>query len=143
MTLHAEIAGTVATPHIEDLAGRKLSTGDPLLELVNTENMVVDVAVSERDVKLLRVGAPTYIKLESFPATTFRGTVSVISPAGQLVGDNLVFFARIAVPNPSGELKSGMQGLGKIRVGIRPLGYVIFRDAALWAWSKLWSWFSW
>ena len=143
MTLHAEIAGTVTTPHIENLVGRKLSTGDSLLELVNTENMVVDVAVSERDVKLLKVGAPTYIKLESFPETTFRGTVNVISPAGQLIGDNRVFFARIAVSNPSGDLKSGMQGLGKIRVGFRPLGYVIFRDAALWMWSKLWNWFGW
>jgi multidrug efflux pump subunit AcrA (membrane-fusion protein) len=133
----------VATPHIENLVGKKLSTGDPLIELVNTQSVIVDITVSEQDLKLLKVGAPTYIKLDSFPSTTFRGTVSVISPAGQLVGDNRVFFARIDVPNPDGDLRSGMQGFGKIRVGIRPLGYVIFRDAALWTWSKLWNWFSW
>jgi GAF domain-containing protein/multidrug resistance efflux pump len=142
-TVHAEIAGVVATPHVEDLAGKKLSSGDPLVELVSTENVVVDVAVPERDVELLKTGAPVNIKLESFPTATFNGTVSVISPSGKVEGDSHVFFARVAVPNPAGDLRPGMQGLGKIRVGTRPLGYVLFRDSALWIWSKLWSWFSW
>jgi RND family efflux transporter MFP subunit len=142
-TLHAEIAGVIATPHVEDLVGKKLSSGDPLVELVSTNQMVVDVAVPERDVELLKAGASANIKLESFPATTFRGTVSVISPSAKSVGEAHAFFARIAVPNPRGDLRPGMQGFAKIRVGMRPLGYVLFRDPALWAWSKLWNWFSW
>ncbi|MBB5343795.1 GAF domain-containing protein [Tunturibacter empetritectus] len=142
-TVHAEIAGVVATPHVEDLVGKKLSSGDSLVELVSTENVVVDVAVPERDVELLRTGAPANIKLESFPTATFNGTVSVVSPSGKAMGDVHVFFARVAVPNPKGDLRPGMQGLGKIRVGMRPLGYVLFRDAALWTWSRLWSWFGW
>jgi hypothetical protein len=36
-----------------------------------------------------------------------------------------------------------MQGFSKIRAGLRPLGYVIFRDIAVWAWAKLWAWFGW
>ncbi len=141
-TLHAEIAGVVATPHVEDLVGKKLSSGDPLIELVSTESVVVDVAVLERDVELLKTGASANIKLESFPTATFHGTVSVISPSGKTVGEDHVFFARVAVPNPKGDIRPGMQGLGKIRIGARPLGYVLFRDAALWIWSKLWNWFS-
>jgi RND family efflux transporter MFP subunit len=143
MTLHAAIAGMVATPHVEDLVGKKLLSGDPLIELVSTDNMIVDVAVSERDVELLKTGAPATIKLESFPTETFRGTVNVISPSGQIMGDSRVFFARIDVANPDGNLKPGMQGLGKVRIGARPLGYVLFRGPALWLWSKLWNWFSW
>jgi GAF domain-containing protein len=57
MTVRAEVAGVVATPHVENLVGKKLSNGDPLIELVNTEKVIVDVAVPERDVVLLRVGA--------------------------------------------------------------------------------------
>jgi hypothetical protein len=81
--------------------------------------------------------------LESFPTETFHGTVDVISPSGQIVGDGRVFFARIDVANPDGDLRPGMQGIGKVRVGARPLGYVLFRSPALWLWSKLWNWFSW
>jgi RND family efflux transporter MFP subunit len=143
MTLRAQMAGVVATPYVEDLAGRKLSLGDPIMEVVSTDSVSVDVAVPERDVSLLRVGDPARVKLESFPARTFSGRVGVVSPASQVVGDDRAFYARIMVPNPDGRLRSGMQGYGKIRTGLRPLGYVLFRDPALWAWAKLWGWFGW
>lgn len=143
MTLRAQMSGVVATPYVEDLAGRKVSLGDPLMEVVSTDRVSVDVAVPERDVSLLRVGDPARVKLESFPTRTFSGRVGVVSPASQVVGDDRTFYARINVPNPQGRLRSGMQGYGKIRTGMRPLGYVLFRDPALWAWSKLWGWFGW
>ena len=142
-TLRAQIAGVVATPYVEDLAGRKLSLGDPIMELVSTESVSVDVAVPERDISLLRVGDPARVKLDSFPARTFGGTVGVVSPATQVIGDDRAFYARITVPNPQGRLRSGMQGYGKIRTGLRPLGYVLFRTPALWMWAKLWGWFGW
>jgi multidrug resistance efflux pump len=89
-TVRANIDGLVATPHPEDLAGRKVATGDPMIDLVKTAQTTVDVAIAERDVTLLRAGDPASIKLESFPARTFRGTVSVVSPEGQVVGENRV-----------------------------------------------------
>ncbi|HVT97408.1 MAG TPA: efflux RND transporter periplasmic adaptor subunit, partial [Acidobacteriaceae bacterium] len=143
MTLRAQVAGVVATPHVENLAGRKLALGDPIMEIVSTQNVVADVAVPERDISLLRVGDSARVKLEAFPTQTFSGTVNVVSPAGQVVGENRAFYARVAVPNPDGHLRPGMQGFGKVRTGLRPLGYVIFRDPALWVWSKLWGWFGW
>jgi multidrug resistance efflux pump len=143
MTLRAQAAGIVATPHVENLVGRKLALGDPIMEVVSTENVIADVAVPERDITLLRVGDPARVKLEAFPTRTFSGIVNVVSPAGQVVGDNRAFYARIAVPNPEGSLRPGMQGFGKVRAGMRPLGYVLFRDPALWLWSKVWGWFGW
>jgi RND family efflux transporter MFP subunit len=143
MTLRAQVAGVVATPHIENLAGRKLALGDPIMEIVSTEDVVADVAVPERDISLLRVGDSARVKLEAFPTQTFSGVVNVVSPAGQVAGESRAFYARIAVPNPDGNLRPGMQGFGKVRTGLRPLGYVIFRDPALWVWSKLWGWFGW
>jgi len=142
-TVRANIDGLVATPHPEDMVGRKVATGDPMVDLVRTAQTIVDVAVPEREVTLVRAGDPASIKLESFPLQTFRGTVSVVSPVGQVVGDNRVFYARIAVPNEDGSLRPGMQGFSKIRTGLRPLGYVLFRDIAVWAWSKFWTWFGW
>ncbi|MBB5341515.1 efflux RND transporter periplasmic adaptor subunit [Tunturiibacter gelidoferens] len=142
-TLRSEIAGVVATPHVEDLVGKKLSNGDPVVELVSTASVVVDVAVLERDVALVRPGAEAVVKLESFPTVTFRGRVDVVSPSGTTVGDKHLFFARVELPNADGRLRPGMQGTGKVRVGLRPLGYVLFRDPALWVWSTLWNWFAW
>ena len=43
MTIQAEIPATVVTPHVENLVGRKVSVGDPLLQLARMENVIVDV----------------------------------------------------------------------------------------------------
>ncbi|HEX4006847.1 MAG TPA: GAF domain-containing protein [Acidobacteriaceae bacterium] len=142
-TVRAAMEGIVETPHPENLAGRKVAAGDSLLDLIRTSESMVDVAIPQQDVTLVQAGDPASIKLESFPTQTFRGTVSVVSPAGEVVGEDRVFYARIAVPNPDGSLRPGMQGFSKIHTGLRPLGYVMFRDIAVWTWAKLWTWFGW
>ena len=142
-SVRSHIDGLVATPQVEDLAGRKVSTGDAMMDLIRTSDATVDLAVPESDVSLLRAGDPASIKLESFPARTFSGTVTVISPTAQVVGDSRFFFARVAIANPDGSLRPGMQGFGKVRAGMRPFGYVLFRDPAVWVWQKLWDWFGW
>jgi len=142
-TIRANIDGIVATAHPENLTGRKVTTGDDLVDLIRTSEAIVDVSIPQRNVALVRASNPVSVKLESFPARTFRGTVRVVSPAGQVVGEDRVFYARVAVPNADGSLRPGMQGFCKIRAGLQPLGYVLFRDVSAWMWAKLWAWFGW
>jgi len=141
--LRAQIEGVVATPHPEDLTGKMLTAGSPIMELVDTSTVTVDVAVPERDVALIHPGANAGVKLESFPARTFHGKVVIVSPRGEVQGDGRVYFARVEVPNAGGEIRAGMQGRSKISTDWHPAGYVLFRGFGIWAWSKLWSWFGW
>jgi len=67
----------------------------------------------------------------------------VVSPKSQVEGDQRYFYARVSVPNGNGSMRPGMQGRGKISVGWRPVGYVLFRRPAMWIYSKLWSWLGW
>jgi RND family efflux transporter MFP subunit len=141
--IRAPIAGWVTTPHIEDFTGRHLNAGETFGEIIDSSQSGVDVALDEQDVGLVRAGARGAIKLESFPNRTFRGDVSVVSPRSQVEGDKRFFYARVTVPNADGLLRPGMQGRGKISVGLRPVGFVILRRPALWAYAKLWSWLGW
>lgn len=141
--LRSPIDGLVATPYVEDSVGRDLKPGDTLLEIVDTSRASVDVAVDENDVSLLRPGQKASVKLEGFPTRTFRGELMVVSPKGELQGDERVFFARVSVPNREGLIRAGMQGRGKIITAWRPAGEVFFRRPAMWLWSKIWSWFGW
>jgi RND family efflux transporter MFP subunit len=141
--IRSPIDGVVATPHIESLVGRKLKFGDTFAEIVDNSQALVDVTIDERDVSLVHSGQGTRIKLDGFPARTFRGEVVIVSPQGQLRGDDRVFYARVSVPNNDGALRSGMQGLGKVSTGWRPAGVVLFRRIAMWGWGKLWDWFGW
>ena len=141
--LRSPIDGVVATPHIEDMAGRRLQFGDSLAEVVDASHAVVDVAIDETDASLLRAGAHSVVKLNSYPTRTFRGTVAVVSPMGALQGDSRVFFARVSVPNADNAIRTGMEGRGKVSVGWYPAGYVIFRHAGMWLYQHIWAWFGW
>lgn len=139
--LRSPIEGVIATPHIENMVGRRLQYGDSFAEVLDTSHAVVDVAIDDTDSSLLRTGSRAAIKLNGFPTRVFRGNVEVVSPKGTLVGDSRVFFARVAIPNPSGDIRAGMEGRGKVRVGWYPSGYVLFRSPLVWLYSRIWSWF--
>jgi len=142
-SIRSPIDGIVATPQLENMVGRKLKVGESFVDIVDNSLSLVDVSVAEADVSLLRNGDPASLKLDGFPERTFHGEVAVVSPASAVQNDEHVFFARVSVPNPTGALRSGMQGRGKVSTGWRPAGVVIFRRPAMWIWSKLWDWFGW
>jgi RND family efflux transporter MFP subunit len=141
--LRAPIEGVVATPHVEEFAGRKLEPGDSFAEVVDASQAVIDVAVDDTDAGLLKAGQRAVVKLNSFPTRTFHGQVAVVSPKGTMLHDGSVFYARVAVPNEQGVIRSGMEGRGKVRVGWSPSGYVFFRRPFLWMYGKIWYWLGW
>ncbi|HTA58518.1 MAG TPA: GAF domain-containing protein [Candidatus Baltobacteraceae bacterium] len=141
--LRSPIEGVVATPHVEEFAGRKLEPGDSFAEVVDTSQAVIDVAVDDADAGLLKAGQSAVVKLNSYPTRTFHGGVAVVSPKGTMLHDGTVFFARVAVPNEQGVIRAGMEGRGKVRVGWSPSGYVFFRRPFLWLYAKIWYWLGW
>jgi RND family efflux transporter MFP subunit len=141
--LTSPIDGVIATPHIENLVGTHLTTDDVFAEIVDTRQAMVDVGIEESEVALLRAGASSAVKLESYPTRTFRGQVEIVSPSSTTAGDHRLFFARVKVANPEGVIRPGMQGNAKVSVGWRPAGYVLFRGLGRWFWGKLWNWFGW
>ena len=141
--IRSPVNGVVATPQVENLVGHKLKEGESFVEIVDNSEALVDLAIDETDVALLRSGEKTSLKLDGFPARTFKGRVAVVSPQGVLRDSGPVFFARVSVPNPDGALRAGMEGRGKIFTGWRPAGVVFFRGIGMWIWTKLWNWFGW
>ena len=141
--IRSPIDGVVATPQVENLVGHKLKEGESFVDIVDNTHALVNISVDETDLSLLRPGESTRLKLDGFPARTFKGQVVVISPRGILKDSGPVFFARVSVPNPDGALRSGMQGRAKIFTGWRSAGVVMFRGIGIWIWTKLWNWFGW
>ena len=141
--LRAPIDGVIATPHVDTFVGRRLQFGETFAEIVDTSSAMVDVAIEDSEVSLLRVGQGAAIKLNSYPMRTFHGSVALVSPKGQADGESRVFFARVAVPNQDGAIRAGMEGRGKISAGWKISGYVFFRKPAVWLYSRVWDWIGW
>jgi len=141
--IRSPINGVVATPQIENFTGHKLKDGESFADVVDNSQALVDVAVDEGDIGLMRTGEKARLKLEGFPERTFQGEVAVVSPQGILQNAEPVFYARVRIENPDGMLRAGMQGRGKITTGWRSAGVVFFRRIGMWMWTKLWNWFGW
>jgi RND family efflux transporter MFP subunit len=141
--LRSPIDGVVATPHLENLVGRKLKFGETIADVVDNSQALVDVTIDQADIGLVAAGQKARVKLDGFPARTFLGEVVVVSPLGRLEGDTRTFYARIAVVNSEGILRAGMQGRAKVSTGWHAAGMVFFRLPVMWIWSKLWEWFGW
>ncbi|MGA8622700.1 MAG: GAF domain-containing protein [Candidatus Sulfotelmatobacter sp.] len=141
--LRSPLEGVVATAHVESFVGRHLSPADSFLEVINSAQSSVDLALDELDAVLLQPGRRATVKLDAFPTRSFAGEVRVVSPISSLENDQKVFYARVLVSNPDGLIRAGMHGRGKVMAGWRPVGYILFRRPAMWIYSKLWSWFGW
>jgi RND family efflux transporter MFP subunit len=141
--LRSPIDGVVATPHVENFAGRKLQQGDSFAEVVDTSQTTVDVAVDDADAGLLKTGQNAVVKLNSYPTRTFHGDVAIVSPKAEILHETPVFYARVGVPNTDGAIRAGMEGRGKVRIGWYPAAYVFFRRPFLWLYSKVWYWLGW
>jgi RND family efflux transporter MFP subunit len=141
--LRTPIAGSVTTPHVENLVGKKLGAGDDFAEVADSSAATIDVTVDQSDLALLHAGDDAAVKLDAFPTKTFRGMVTRISPKSQIEQEQRVFYARVQVPNGEGLIRPGMQGRGKISVGWRPVGLVFLRGPLGWLYSKWWSWMGW
>jgi len=141
--LRSPIDGVVATPHVENFAGRKLQQGDSFAEVVDTSQATVDVAIEDADAGLLKEAQNAVVKLNSYPTRTFHGDIVIVSPKAELLHETPVFYARVGVSNADGAIRGGMEGRGKVRIGWYPAAYVFFRRPFLWLYSKVWYWLGW
>lgn len=136
--LRAPEAGIVVTPRLDERVGQLLAAGAELAVLAETSSLLVEVAISERDATLLADGQDVTLKMNAYPTRTFRGRVSRLGAAVREEGAERFVIAETRVENPSGLLKPGMLGTGKISAGRRPLLVALFRRPARWAATKLW-----
>jgi multidrug resistance efflux pump/transcriptional regulator with GAF, ATPase, and Fis domain len=141
--LRSPIAGIVLTPQLQNAAGEHLDAGAPFARVLDVSNVVVNVAVDDADIPLVRPGQWVAIKFDSFPAHTWHGQITIVSPEAHISNGQRVFFARIFLDNPNAKLRAGMEGHAKIFDGFHCAGYVLLRRPALWIWETFWNLIGW
>jgi multidrug resistance efflux pump len=141
--LRSPTAGIVVTANLQNTAGKHLAAGDTFAQVLDLSSAVIQIAVPERDAPLLHPGQAAAIKLDSYPARTWRDPVSVVGPEAQPADGDRTFTAEVKLSNPDARLRAGMTGRAKIFIAWRPAGYVLLRGTALWIWQTMWNWIGW
>jgi len=141
--LRSPIDGVVVTPDLQNVAGKRLDAGMPFAQVLDLSSAIVQIAIPERDLGLMKPGEEVAIKLDSYPQRTFRGRLSIISPEAKPGDGERTFNVEVLLSNSDATLRTGMTGRGKVSLGWHAAGYVLLRRPALWIWQTVWNWIGW
>jgi multidrug efflux pump subunit AcrA (membrane-fusion protein) len=143
------IAGTLVTPELKNLAGSFVREGSELAEVDDFSVLKARILVPEFQIHKVLPGADCSLKLESvfWPVP---GKVSSIAPASSKIPLGLIsqekykgsapptyYDAAVLVENP-GDLRPGMSGDAKIRVGRRSIAGFVWQTALEFVQRKVW-----
>ena len=113
--IYAPIAGVILRKNSE--VGETVAPGIPVYTIGDLENPWIKVYVKEDKLGLVKLGQAAEIKVDSFPAKVYKGTVTYISSEAEFTPKNvqtqeervkLVFGVKVSVKNINNELKPGM-----------------------------------
>jgi putative peptide zinc metalloprotease protein len=113
LTIRAVGSGTILTPHPEDLTGRWIGRGQPLLQLGVPDSVEIRVALAGPGSTLVRPGQPMRL---FFNADGHRVTTQIRSVATASSGDSGTVEVRVALP-ANRETRTGVTG--EASVGLR------------------------
>ena len=115
LTLTSPIDGVVFSRAIEP--GEVASPGATLLVVGQLASLNITVFVPEDRYGSIRLGQTATVKVDSYPDTTFSGTVTHIADQAEFTPRNMqtvagrkttVFAVKLSIDNPDGKLKPGM-----------------------------------
>jgi putative peptide zinc metalloprotease protein len=132
LQLRSPIAGIVSTRHLHDLKDAYFDEGAPVVELVDDSASRARIFIPEFAMHDIRVGATVRLKVESrlLPITGILRSISAdwtpldssFSQKEQLAGINPPrFYMAESWLNHASDLRPGMTGIAKIRVGRRSI----------------------
>lgn len=103
-TVTAPFNGVLGTVKVQ--VGDYVNVGDPVVEIVNIQQLRVEYNISESELPKLKIGQLAQVSVEAYPQKVFYGTVSYISPIVNT--DTRAVNVQAVINNDNGLLSPGM-----------------------------------
>jgi membrane fusion protein (multidrug efflux system) len=130
----AQLARMRIEAPFDGVAGiRSVNVGDFVkdgADLVNVEDLssvLLDFRIAERYVSRIKTGQPIEAQLDALPGKSFKGQVDAVDSLLNADGRSLLVRARL--PNPAGELRSGMFARTRVVFASRANAMVVPEEA--------------
>lgn len=123
----APLSGVVSSRAID--RGEFTTPGLPVFTLVSEGQVFVDVSVTEGLVDKVRNGMGVEVAVDAFPGTTFRGSLTNLSPAAD--PRTRAFPARVRIPNADNRLKAGLFATAKLVTEVHRHVLVVPADSSV------------
>lgn len=126
LELKSPINGIVVVGDLERAKGAPLATGEDLFEIAPLEDLMVEVAIPERDISYIEEGLSISIQLNAARGRTQKSVLKAVHPRNELRDSQSVFIAEADIENSKLNLRPGMSGDAKVHAGFKPLGWILF-----------------
>lgn len=112
LKVYAPISGVVSTASATE--GTVVTSGGTILTMLDDTQLNLPVQIDETEISGVKVGQEAQVTLDAYPDQTFTGKVVRVSPGATQSSGISVFTATVALPNPDGQLRSGMTAEAEI-----------------------------
>jgi HlyD family secretion protein len=121
-TIRAPVNGVVVSRQVDVGQTVAASLQAPVLFTIAQDltKMQVETSVDEADIGRINVESQATFTVDAFPGETFRGAVTQIRKAAQVVQNVVTYTVVVGVQNPGGRLLPGMTANVKLVVADKP-----------------------
>ena len=140
LDLKAPLDGVVVSGDLSRSLGAPVERGQVLFEVSPLDQYRIVLHVDEAQINSVAVGQEGTLALTAAPGQRWPFIVKRLSPVFQTSESGVVYRVEALIQGPTDTLRPGMEGYGKIDIGNRSLGWVLFHQLANWLRVQLWLW---
>ncbi|HEX4085414.1 MAG TPA: efflux RND transporter periplasmic adaptor subunit [Chthoniobacteraceae bacterium] len=137
--IRAPFDGYVVEGDLRERLAAPVKQGEVLLKVARVNAIYPSVDIGERDVQLIRAGAPGEVAFASQPDTKFAIRIQRVQPVAETTPDGNIFVADAQFTGSAADWwRPGMSGVAKIDTGPRSLLWIITHRTVDFLRLKLW-----
>jgi len=140
-TQRAPFDGLVVSGDLSQQLGSAVKQGDVLFEVAPLNAYRIILWVDEHQIADIQQGQSGQLMLSAIPSQTFEFVVTRITPLTRARDGGNFFRVESSLSDPSGQLRPGMEGIGKINVDERNVFAIWTQSLVRWLTLRAWSWF--
>ena len=137
--LVAPFSGLVVKGDLSQLLGSPVERGEVLYEIASTGRYRVVMNVDDRDIGFVHESQKGFLKLSGIPDMVFGIKISRVTPVATAEHGRNFFRVEAALENSSDLMRPGMEGIGKVETGERPLIWIWTRRFVDWIRLTMWK----
>ncbi|GLQ89297.1 HlyD family efflux transporter periplasmic adaptor subunit [Dyella flagellata] len=138
--IRAPYDGVVVSGDLSQQIGTPLEAGKKLFEIAPLHNYRVILQIDERDISTVQTGQQGELVMNGLAGQPMPFTVAKIMPVATAQDGKNVYRVEAQLQRESSLLLPGMEGVGKVSVGRRKLGWVLLHSLFDWLRLSLWNW---
>lgn len=138
--MRAPIDGVVVSGDLSQMLGSPVERGQLLFEVASLDDYRLVLMVDESDIGWVEEGETGNLRLRSMPDESITFTVTSITPVSEPGAGANLFRVEAEPAGLPATLRPGMEGVAKIDIDERAVGWIWTRSFYQWLQLQLWRW---